>query len=523
METSESWFEFPQLFSRPAAECTSSVLFAAEAACKRWKTAIDSIAGDMSATHAMSLILQAFRTRSDVSRACCRVPLEVQLLFNPIEQGVADASSVSKPKHAALVKPAGTGEVVVHDYREGLFRAVTDGYNVENNAMNAVRLVIVVGAMEMLTAISIESALSSHITELEDICRIYRKRAAVVMQLSLSLLQIFSETKVFFHLPEITRELLKYMETCGAFDNMAHVLIKIVDARVQSFLTRLTPSTIAFSSRDALQLAYDTFEDETICGYFDSHASSVRDALGILLAAGPTRPPELQVVEREVPDSTAVPAFATLPVASFDEYEHKLPVGIGVCNLSAPSPEAAPPMARSSAGDHLFPSTPAAALVGSKRERTPASTNTVAIQKAKRQRGAWEHSSQSSQSDDDGPEFVSGPIIRATDNPAAFRVVRQKLQHLSGAGLRELLELNMLKKGGAKSELLERCADAVINGCVSRCPKCEQGFLRYECVKRSGNSTWLYMCPGGFDEGLKMKSHCDFSAELVSRKAWRWS
>ena len=58
------------------------------------------------------------------------------------------------------------------------------------------------------------------------------------------------------------------------------------------------------------------------------------------------------------------------------------------------------------------------------------------------------------------------------------QVTEAKYSSLSGALLKDMLRLNTQKVSGTKDELVERCVDCFMYGCLPRCPDCGAARLR---------------------------------------------
>jgi hypothetical protein len=81
----------------------------------------------------------------------------------------------------------------------------------------------------------------------------------------------------------------------------------------------------------------------------------------------------------------------------------------------------------------------------------------------------------------------------------------------------------MKRSGKSKAEMADRALEAVLRGCLPRCPKCRQGYLR----PRRDDPAMLE-CPGWFDESRGRggaRAECGFTidgSEPGVRPPWRW-
>lgn len=73
---------------------------------------------------------------------------------------------------------------------------------------------------------------------------------------------------------------------------------------------------------------------------------------------------------------------------------------------------------------------------------------------------------------------------------------RVKLSDKTVEQLKSLLKLNYMTVTGIKSELVDRAAEAVVKGCVPRCPRCRVPVLRYR------DTTGMFYCPGMYSAGV---------------------
>lgn len=127
------------------------------------------------------------------------------------------------------------------------------------------------------------------------------------------------------------------------------------------------------------------------------------------------------------------------------------------------------------------------------------------------------------------PAGTSGKTyISEADDPRKFAAYRNEFSRLTVDQLTARLKINRMKTSGSKGELVERCADAAINGVAPQCPICRQGYLRRdrataEEVRSRGlqMGAWVYHCPGRFDDRLHQKVPCPYFAEDVYRAPWK--
>ena len=119
--------------------------------------------------------------------------------------------------------------------------------------------------------------------------------------------------------------------------------------------------------------------------------------------------------------------------------------------------------------------------------------------------------------------------IRAQLPPACNLLAVSKGQ--PAAAIRELSELGQHSFGESRlqeatskqAELVERAMDAALRGCLPRCPRCRQGFLR---PRRDDPA--LLECPGWFDESRGRsgaRAECGYTLdgrEPGARPPWRW-
>ncbi|KAA6392369.1 MAG: hypothetical protein EZS28_012104 [Streblomastix strix] len=81
--------------------------------------------------------------------------------------------------------------------------------------------------------------------------------------------------------------------------------------------------------------------------------------------------------------------------------------------------------------------------------------------------------------------------------------------------LKKMCKKNDLTQTGEKWILLDRVADAMINGPPKRCPTCNQGRLYFD------KSKLHYYCKGYFDEDEQQVVRCGYTAQVIERKKWR--
>ncbi len=83
------------------------------------------------------------------------------------------------------------------------------------------------------------------------------------------------------------------------------------------------------------------------------------------------------------------------------------------------------------------------------------------------------------------------------------------------ADLKLKLQNNHLLVSGRKSELVDRCVEAILFGIPPKCPRCNRGQLRYA---NDG-----YYCLGYYSESKKAKVDCDYHAKWdeIPTEPWR--
>ncbi|KAA6394296.1 MAG: hypothetical protein EZS28_010182, partial [Streblomastix strix] len=96
--------------------------------------------------------------------------------------------------------------------------------------------------------------------------------------------------------------------------------------------------------------------------------------------------------------------------------------------------------------------------------------------------------------------------------------IEQKKEEIEGYNvdkLKKLCKKNDLIQSGNKSELIERVADAMVNGPPERCPKCHGGRLYFSEARA------IYYCRGFYDEDVEAVVRCRYHAKKIERKAWK--
>lgn len=103
----------------------------------------------------------------------------------------------------------------------------------------------------------------------------------------------------------------------------------------------------------------------------------------------------------------------------------------------------------------------------------------------------------------------------AVDNrhPTQIRKKKEELSSLSISELKNLCKNNDLTVGGSKGELIDRVADAMVNGPPSRCPTCFGGRIYYNSKKK------VYYCKGFYDEDHMHR--CSYESETCQREKWK--
>eukprot|EP00658_Telonema_sp_P-2_P046419 TRINITY_DN3458_c0_g1_i3.p2 TRINITY_DN3458_c0_g1~~TRINITY_DN3458_c0_g1_i3.p2 ORF type:complete len:101 (-),score=34.89 TRINITY_DN3458_c0_g1_i3:504-806(-) len=62
-----------------------------------------------------------------------------------------------------------------------------------------------------------------------------------------------------------------------------------------------------------------------------------------------------------------------------------------------------------------------------------------------------------------------------TEDEVEFVKIADEFRGMKNAALQGLLGMNDQKKSGAKEEMVQRCADAKMWGCLPKCPECGGG------------------------------------------------
>jgi len=91
---------------------------------------------------------------------------------------------------------------------------------------------------------------------------------------------------------------------------------------------------------------------------------------------------------------------------------------------------------------------------------------------------------------------------------------KNEVESLAIPELKKRLQANDQVTGGTKSELILRIADAVVNGCLPRCPKCSGGR-----VKQSASDS--FFCPGYQDDDHFVRCSWSGGATDITRPAWK--
>ena len=94
-----------------------------------------------------------------------------------------------------------------------------------------------------------------------------------------------------------------------------------------------------------------------------------------------------------------------------------------------------------------------------------------------------------------------------------------KYKALSVAALKDLLRANGALLGGAKDELVNRCVDHKMFGCLPRCPQCGGGTLKVNYASLYGHGGMgNFYCPGTYDG--ESFHRCSFAAKAIARVPW---
>ena len=73
--------------------------------------------------------------------------------------------------------------------------------------------------------------------------------------------------------------------------------------------------------------------------------------------------------------------------------------------------------------------------------------------------------------------------------------------------------------GGAKDELVNRCVDHKMFGCLPRCPQCGGGTLKVNYASLYGHGGMgNFYCPGTYDG--ESFHRCSFAAKAIARVPW---
>ena len=101
------------------------------------------------------------------------------------------------------------------------------------------------------------------------------------------------------------------------------------------------------------------------------------------------------------------------------------------------------------------------------------------------------------------------------------QVTEAKYSSLSGALLKDMLRLNTQKVSGTKDELVERCVDCFMYGCLPRCPDCGAARLRVHYPSSFGHGgQGRFGCPGYYDDDVYVRCGYDNKGAAVDRPAW---
>ncbi|KAH7825522.1 uncharacterized protein MONOS_11571 [Monocercomonoides exilis] len=112
------------------------------------------------------------------------------------------------------------------------------------------------------------------------------------------------------------------------------------------------------------------------------------------------------------------------------------------------------------------------------------------------------------------PSAATTKKTKSADNRHQAEITK-KMKELASKSLDELKEMckkNDLTRTGTKQDIIERVADAMVNGPPARCPVCFGGHLHYDKVSK------MYCCKGFYDEDHMHR--CSYSSSTIDREKW---
>ena len=110
-----------------------------------------------------------------------------------------------------------------------------------------------------------------------------------------------------------------------------------------------------------------------------------------------------------------------------------------------------------------------------------------------------------------GKEERGKPLTKA--QAQSVRKAAEKFTSLSLDSLKALLKSNRQVVSGAKTELVQRCAEGSVLGALPSCPLCSGGKLRFN------SKTGIYLCPGYMDDDVFKP--CYYNSTTVTRNQWQ--
>lgn len=132
-------------------------------------------------------------------------------------------------------------------------------------------------------------------------------------------------------------------------------------------------------------------------------------------------------------------------------------------------------------------------------------------------RGTWKSTGVGVDADSDGDDENSSDNHDDEEvddrHPSEVSAKREQLSSLTVAALKALCKSNDLSSSASKDQLLDRVADAMVNGPPARCPVCFGGRIYYDARRK------IYFCKGFYDDDHQ--HDCTYEARTIKREKWK--